>query len=557
MEEVLCSKNFRTFFSEILDGSLTVPEFMDMLVSKLPIISGELCLGRIDLEVDKSFVAVDNGMPSRDLTVFSVPHFNYDCKFERTFNSGDNGRISITAYPADDHVWSEEETEALDFLSNVLYTFCTKIRDFNEMRMLAVFDQLTGVFNREGLSSYCEEHLFNGSLGDYTAVFLNIRNFMYINQNIGTRNADKILKRYAGILLELAGTGTVARIGGDNFIALLRDDDVESFLEQTKMISVSMSDFVHFDIQTRAGVYKISPIDTFNDILNSATIAYSVAKKSVNTRVVYYTSEIFKQSTMEKDITAMFPDALKNHEFKIFFQPKVRMDTGRLYGCEALVRWISAGQVIPPDSFVPVLEREGAVCDLDFYMLSETCRCIRNWLDNSIAPVKVSVNFSKLHLRNSRLADDIHDVLKSYNVPPKYIEIELTETSCQDDYSAMVAFINEMRSRGFSVSIDDFGTGYSSLNMLKDIHVDMIKLDKSFVDSILTEDESAESAKIVIRNIVKTILELGMEVIAEGVEKLSQVTFLEEIGCEIAQGYRFGKPMEEGRFTNELISDMG
>jgi len=557
MDGLLCSEGFRKFFSKIIDGAPTVSEFLEVLTEEMPLISQELSLGRIDLEVDRSLMSDEQGTEAKDQTIFSSGSYNYDCKFERTFTTGDNGLIHITAFPIGDHEWSEEEDSALDFLSNILFTLCTKVRLFREIRSLAVFDQMTGVFNREGLFSYCEQHLFDGSLGAYTAVFLNIRNFMYINQNIGTRNADKILKKYASVLMELAGSGAVARIGGDNFIILLLDTDVEKFLENTKTISVSMSEFVHFDIQTKAGVYKIGPIDTFNDIINSASIAYNVAKKSPNTRVVYFTSEILRQSTLEKDITAMFPEALKNHEFKIYFQPKVRMDTGRLYGCEALVRWISSGHMIPPDSFVPVLEREGAVCDLDFYMLSETCRCIRYWLDNNIAPVKVSVNFSKLHLRNSHLADDIHDVLKSYDVPTKYIEIELTETSCQDDYSAMIEFIAEMRSRGFSVSIDDFGTGYSSLNMLKDIHVDMIKLDKSFVDSIIVQDESAESAKIVIRNIVKTILELGMEVIAEGVEKLSQVTFLEEIGCEIAQGYRFGKPMEEGRFTNELISDMG
>lgn len=558
MDAILCSENFRKFFIRIIEGTPSVAEFIDTLSEEIPLISEELNLGRIDLEVDKSLASDDiQSSGAKDQTIFAASSYNYDSKYERSFSTGDNGRINITAFPSGDNEWSESEISALDFLSNILFALYTKTRQFHEIRSLAVFDQLTGVFNREGLLSYCEEHLFDGSLGDYTSIFLNIRNFMYINQNIGTRSADKILKKYASVLMDLACPGIVARVGGDNFVILLHDDDVEEFLENTKVISISMSEFVHFDIQTKAGVYKINPIDTFNDILNSASIAYNVAKKSPNTRVVYFTSEILRQSTLEKDITALFPEALKNHEFKIYFQPKVRMDTGRLYGCEALVRWISSGQVIPPDSFVPVLEREGAICDLDFYMLGETCRCIRYWLDNNIAPVKVSVNFSKLHLRNSHLADEIHDVLKSYNVPTKYIEIELTETSCQDDYTAMIEFIADMRSRGFSVSIDDFGTGYSSLNMLKDIHVDMIKLDKSFVDSIITEDESAENAKIVIRNIVKTILELGMEVIAEGVEKLSQVTFLEEIGCEIAQGYRFGKPMEEGRFTNELISDMG
>lgn len=553
MDGVLCSKGFQHFFSAILKAE-TLSEFIRLLGENIHTISGEVCLGRLEFR-SENISLEELGTDSQHCIVFSEEEYAHDECLEKEFETHDNGIVHILLYPVKDHRWSDDEKDSLEFMLQTLFVLCAKTRAFNEVHDLLVTDQLTGVLNRQGLARYCENNLLTGIMGGYTAVFINIRNFKFINQNIGTRSGDKVLKRYAQKLIELAGEdGTVARMGGDNFLAFVRDEEAQDFIRGTAMISVTLGEFVKFDLTSKAGVYKIGMIDTMSDILNAVYMAYAVAKQSLNDRVVYFTSEIFKQSTTENEIIAVFPEALRDEEFRVYFQPKVRMDTGRLCGCEALVRWYRSGGIVPPNDFVPVLERSGAICDLDFYMLEATCKCIRYWLDNDICPVRVSVNFSKIHLHNTRLADDIHDVLKRYNIPTRYIEIELTETSCHEDYDAMLAFVKEMRDRGFGVSIDDFGTGYSSLNMLKDIRVDMIKLDKSFVDSI---EEHGDNARIVIRNIVNTIVELGMEVIAEGVEKLSQVNFLEEIGCEIAQGYRFGKPMESGRFTNELISNMG
>ena len=553
MDGVLCSPGFMKFFTSVLTEAETLSELIKLLGDTIHIISDEISLGRLDFEVDSGISLEELGTDSRSKTVFCVDH-DPDVKLEKHFATHDGGDVCVTVYPSAGHKWTPEEEDAVEFLLQTLFVMCAKTRAFAEVNDLAIRDQLTGVLNRQGLARYCERTLLNGMLGSFTAVFLNIRNFKFINQNIGTRSGDKVLKEYADKLTQLEGVSTVARLGGDNFLAFVKDEYAESFIRSTGKITVTFGEFMRFDLSAKVGVYKIGMIDTVTDILNCASMAYTAAKQSLNDRVVYFTSEIFRQSTSENEIIAVFPEALKNQEFHVYFQPKVRMDSGRLCGCEALVRWDRNGKIVPPNDFVPVLERTGAVCDLDFYMLESSCSWIRYWLDNNIAPVRVSVNFSKIHLHNTRLCDDIHDILKKYNVPPRYIEIELTETSCHEDYNAMLSFIKEMRSRGFGVSIDDFGTGYSSLNMLKDIHVDMIKLDKSFVDSI---EENGDQARIVIRNIVNTIVELGMEVIAEGVEKLSQVNFLEEIGCEIAQGFRFGKPMDAGRFTNELISDMG
>ena len=199
--------------------------------------------------------------------------------------------------------------------------------------------------------------------------------------------------------------------------------------------------------------------------------------------------------------------------------------------------------------FIPVLEREGTVCTLDFYVLDKVCRAIRSWIDRGIKPVRVSTNFSKVHLKNPALADRIFAVIDKYGIEPKYIEIELTEMSGYDNYENLAQFIKVMRERGVHTSIDDFGTGYSSLNLLTDLDVDTVKLDKSYSIRL---DNHEEKTKILIRNIVNMVHDLGFKVIAEGVETDEQAEFLREIGCSTVQGYLYDRPLPLDQFEQRL-----
>ena len=225
------------------------------------------------------------------------------------------------------------------------------------------------------------------------------------------------------------------------------------------------------------------------------------------------------------------------------------METNTLCGCEALVRWFQSGRIVPPMSFIPILEQEGSVCDLDFYVFEQVCKDLRGWIDAGLDPVRVSSNFSKVHLLSETLAQDILNIIKKYDVPPDLIEIELTEMSGHDDNLTMGNFINTMREAGVHTSIDDFGTGYSSVNLLKDLQVDMIKLDRSFLNEMELRTKKEE---IVIRNIVNMIRELGMEVIAEGVETRGQAEFLKGINCTLAQGYLYDRPIPKEEYDERL-----
>ena len=245
---------------------------------------------------------------------------------------------------------------------------------------------------------------------------------------------------------------------------------------------------------------------------------------------------------------AGFADAIENHEFVVYYQPKVRIDSFRLNGAEALVRWKHDGKLISPGEFIPVFERNGMICQLDFYMLENVCIAIRDWLSRGIEPVRVSVNFSRKHLTNPHLADDIMSVLNRYETESRYIEIELTETVDQNEAGLLAAFMGRMKNYHFTMSIDDFGTGYSSLNMLRTFPVDVLKIDRSFILDL------EQNSKTVLSNIIRMADELHMDVVAEGVETYEQMNYLKSIDCKEVQGFLFDRPMPIENFEQKLIS---
>jgi EAL domain-containing protein (putative c-di-GMP-specific phosphodiesterase class I) len=251
----------------------------------------------------------------------------------------------------------------------------------------------------------------------------------------------------------------------------------------------------------------------------------------------------------DKEVSTIFKKALLNEEFVVYYQPKVDLNNNQLCGCEALVRWVKDGKVMPPMEFIPVLEREGSVCKLDFYVFEKVCRDINQWLRQGIEPVRISTNFSKAHLHNRSFADDIVSIMRKYEVDSRYLEVELTEMSGYEDYDALSVFVDEMKDYGVKTSIDDFGTGYSSLNLLKDLNVDVIKLDKSFLNNI---EKKGESDEIVIKSIIKMVTDLNMKVIAEGVETVEQAEFLKDAECCMAQGFLFDKPLPRDEFEKRL-----
>lgn len=240
--------------------------------------------------------------------------------------------------------------------------------------------------------------------------------------------------------------------------------------------------------------------------------------------------------------------AIQNKEFVVYFQPKVSITDMRIAGAEALVRWYFNGQILPPVKFIPFCERTGLVIDIDFYVLEETCKKMREWLDKGFDVVRISVNFSKYHFNEAGVAERIYKVIKQYDIPPELIEVEFTETAYLDKEELLEYTVDKLKSYGIKSSIDDFGSGYSSLNLLQNMDFEVVKIDKS----LLGKGVENEKAKKVISSIIHMAKELKMEVLAEGVETSEELRLLQDLKCDVVQGYFFDKPLPVDDFEARL-----
>lgn len=416
-------------------------------------------------------------------------------------------------------------------------------------------DHITEIANDDKLKQIAARLNRKNKLKDYSGMLVNIKDFKYINQQIGFNKGDEILKEYAQYLWRLMEQKEyVARTGNDNFLMLVkkgREMDVLKVLSPLELRILSQEGEKALKIYSRCGIYAISEGDELSTVMNCATLAVNSTRGIETEDYAWYEESMIEQMVKEKEILASYREALQNGEFQVYYQPKVNIDTKRLCGAEALIRWIKDGRMISPGQFVPILEREGRIIELDFFVFEQVCKDIRKWVDEGISPVRISSNFSKLHLKNPNLSEDVLAIIERYHIDTDFVEIELTESSGYSDFNSLEKFVRDMESAGIYTSIDDFGTGYSSLSMLKDIDVDVVKIDKSFFDSL--EDGGKNSANLV-ENVIRMIKDLDRTVICEGVETEKQVEFLRNTDCNIVQGYLFDKPLPREEFEKRLRS---
>ena len=550
---ILCTELYRSFFGKIKEMTFDMNDFISKVSQSFGDIASALNIGKCG----EAFTAPQTNLNINGLSrsaVFYTSDEGFDDRPEvYSFRTGEGGSLSVVFYPKPNYRWTEDELNELEFLAENLFILGGRVQILGAMRKITVTDISTGAANMNGFVSHCEEHKKNNTLKDYAIVFLNIKNFKFINRLAGERQGDVILKSYAHKVMNFMKEGEkVARPGGDNFCVLVKKNRVEELLAFLLNVSFAVklpNESRIVSIHSRAGIYSVNEDDDVKNALNCASTALGTAKRSGRRDVLWFHADMLDETMKANEISNIFPEALRNKEFAVYYQPKVSLADNVLCGCEALSRWIRNGKVISPAEFIPVLEHEGSICHLDFYVLDKVCADIKRWLELGIEPVRVSTNFSKVHLHDSDFADSIIDIIKQHGIDPSYIEIELTESSGYEDYEALAEFVHKMKEFGISTSIDDFGTGYSSLNLLKDLEVDIIKLDKSFLDNLGDEKKSDE---VLIKNIVNMVNELDMKVVAEGVETKLQAELLENYSCSMAQGYLFDKPFPSDEFEKRL-----
>lgn len=554
MNYILCSDGFSKFVETISDCENGLDALEERIGMALEYIQEELHLGKAAMVMEVR----PNMYQSRGRSI-THDFFNYERGYssdsvEIDYMTGNKSIFHLYFYPEIGYKWSEDEKASVRNLSNIIYMAMRRARLKELVEKAMMTDSMTMVSNTSGMKQFLEKIIAVNNLALYNCAFMNIKNFRYYNQKVGSAQGDELLRKYASKIDDfLLPDENVTRMGGDNFIVFVKKERIGTFFELMKKINIQLwidNQPMSLDVETRMGIYDIAPGNNIDDALNCATIAFSYARQQNANNVVWFEKKMRDKDLQAQDVSVAFPKALKNGELIVYYQPKVALKDNSLCGTEALVRWVRNGVIVPPMEFIPALEREGTICELDMYVFEAVCKDIRRWLDHGMNPVRVSVNFSKLHFKDDNFADRILEIIHRQGIPSNYIEIELTEASGFESFDNFVEFSKIMRNNGIEVSIDDFGTGYSSLNVLKKLDVDIIKLDKSFIDTIENEDLQDE---VFIRNIVNMINELGMRVVAEGVETDAQVKFLKKIDCSAVQGYYYDRPMPRERFEERLL----
>lgn len=454
--------------------------------------------------------------------------------------------------------WSDEEVQQIEAFEKLIYTFCDRSYASTIAKDLSMFDNDLMVYPLTFFLATVKNLIRQGRIGEFGGVYFNIKHFSSINDRFGRDCATNIMKLFIhGILEKILYEECICRVGGDNFVVLFKKDNLNIIKNYLSGMPITFNDGETVTVTTTAGYYMIpEATESATDVMDRISTAYQLAKSVYKRPFLFYDDEIMQHQTHVKEIEMMFPSAIENEEFKVFYQPKTQLNNYQLAGAEALCRWFRNGKVISPGEFIPVLEGSKAICTLDFYMLDHVCRDIRRWLDEGREAVKVSVNLSRLHLGDEDLLESILRIIDKYKVPHHFIEIELTETTTDVDYKELKKIVYGLREQDISTSVDDFGVGYSSLNLIREMPWNVLKIDKSFLPT--QEEENNDPSKVkMLRHIITMSQDLGLECIVEGVETAEQVKLLKDCKCYLAQGFYFDRPLPVKEFEQKLESAAG
>lgn len=460
--------------------------------------------------------------------------------------------------------WTKLERDSLSTISKVVSSYLLKMRASQKMEErlnhIKNFDSLTGISTLHRFKKQVREVLENNPDKNYVIVNSDFDKFKYINDAIGYDAGDDLLRAFAEFILnESVLQLCCCRVYSDDFLALFEYVDEETIVDYIEMMSSRFTteikkQYVNINLTISSGASAIDrdSADIMTTIDN-ANAARKYAKDVNDNCCIFFNKEMSEKIRMEFEIISNMEKALAHNEFKVYFQPKVDLQSGNMVGAEALVRWVkSDGGIMPPDKFIPLFEKNGFVVDLDFFVYEEVCKNLREWLDKGIKIVPISVNVSRIHLYDDHFIGKFIEVVDRYDLPYNIIELELTESMFLDNTNVAISTMRQFRELGFKVSIDDFGAGYSSLNLLKEMTSDVLKLDKEFFG----RGELQKEEQIIVSSIVNMAKQLDMKVLSEGVETIDQVKFLKEIACDMAQGYLFAKPMPKENFEVIMANNL-
>ncbi len=417
----------------------------------------------------------------------------------------------------------------------------------------ATHDSLTGLYNKEYFYKRCEETLRDNPDVEYFMVSSDVLNFKLVNDLFGYAKGDELLCRIADKMREICGDYNIyGRIGNDKFALMIPKSKYkrENFVSAPKSVAYIDAD-IYYPLAIYVGVYDIidrtMPISVMYD---RATMAMNSIKGDYRQRVANYTDELRKKAMIDQNMISKFDVALQNGDIKMFLQPQVN-DKGEVVGAEALARWVDSEKgIIPPIDFIPLIEKNGMIGKLDVYMWRLACSRLAMWKKMGV-DMNISVNISPKDFYYMDLNKIFRNYIKMYDITPNKLHLEITETAVITNVAKQVLLINNLKELGYVVEMDDFGSGYSSLNMLKDIPVDVVKIDMAF----LQKSDNVSKAKKILSAIIALCKELDMKTVVEGVEDSNQLAFLLDEGADLFQGYFYSKPIPVEEFEEKYIPD--
>jgi len=419
------------------------------------------------------------------------------------------------------------------------------IAESNIIKEFAIF--------KETIARLINDDLDSVKQGAYSFVYFDILHFKAINDIFTPIQGDKFLEYMQNSIRQIFPESSLLhRFGSDRFILFTNCNKAE-IEKLIKKYLKRIADYkLSYEIVSNIGIYITNRADiTVDGMIDRAIIAHSFIKGSYSKKYNFYETSQRMQLLGEQEITGRMAEALASKEFVVYFQPQYDHSNGSLVGAEALVRWIHPKRgLISPNIFIPVFEKNGFITKLDFYVFEETCKFIRQCEEKNVPIVPISINICRNDIYQEGFVESLEKIREKYEVPVRLLRIEITEYAVVDGIKKVNEIISELHSCGYIVEMDDFGSAYSSLNALKDINLDILKLDMKF----LSDSGNNQNGAVILSSVVRMAKWLGFPVIAEGVEQKKQADYLLSIGCSYIQGYYYAKPMPADDFEIVLAS---
>lgn len=422
------------------------------------------------------------------------------------------------------------------------------------MQNIIETDRLTGLYNHQTMLEKTAKLIQENRAAKYCIVYLDINCFKVINELFNMETGDTILKTAGAYFKTVVGKrGLAARLSADKFALCVPEDSLDMELLIQGLDAVMRSLAVYRSIMFYAGVFIVDNVYlSVNKMLDRAHLAMNTVKGNYNKRFAYYDEQLRTSLMEEQMLVRDMEGAMENNNFCIYLQPIYDTVAKKIVSAETLIRWHHPQKgLMSPGRFIHVFEKNGFVTRLDRFAWESACRFLSRQRDNGLTVIPVSVNVSRINMYDHNFVDYMQSLLIKYDLEPRMLRIEITESAYAENPAQLIRVMRKLKNAGFTVLMDDFGSGYSSLNLLKDIAVDVLKLDMKFIQDL----EVSNRVAVIMKSVVKMARELGMDTVVEGVETEKQVKFLQEIGCNVIQGYYFAKPMSTDDCLEKIAAE--